>query len=178
MCGFVCGLVDKMFPSPPPTVPSLFLVTVPSSSSCHHICFSSCCIPVFPKRIPTCGFDELTHSHTLLLSVPIFSLSQPLFFFSVPQAPPSVQTDMHTAETHESTCTNPAHMLLSFIGFPLSIALSSDVSHDHQSVSVVLQVDSCLFLYSLLVFLCDWSAVFKHDSLMTTASFIYPTHAQ
>lgn len=105
MRGFVCGLVDKMFPSPPPTVPSLLLVTVPSSSSssssCHNICFSSCCIPLFPKRIPTCGFDELTYSHTLLLSVPFSSLSQPLFFFSVPQPPPpSVQTDICTQQKH------------------------------------------------------------------------------
>lgn len=105
---------------------SLLLSLLSSSfSSCHHIWFSSCNIPVFPKRIQTCGFDELTHSltHTLSLFVPFF-LFHCLILFSVTQSllpsPDQKKKKMlHTAETYKDTCTNTTHLLPSFTGFPL-----------------------------------------------------------
>lgn len=120
-----------------------------------------------PKRILTCGFDKITHSHTLF-SVPffLFSLFHYLILFSVSQS--SAQTDALTTDSHKCTCTITTHMLLSFIGFPLSFAFSSDVPHDHV-------VCLCCSLGLFMSFLqqltspsqCSLFADFKHNSLMT-----------
>lgn len=124
----------KTFPSlpPPPTSqPPLLSLLSSSSSSCHHICFSSCNILVSPKRILTCGFDELTHSHTLSLCSFFFSFAASFCSLFLNLFFPLQTKMLPTAETCEGACTNTTHLLLSFIGFPLSFALSRKMSHDH-----------------------------------------------
>lgn len=111
------GLVNSFYYQLPPPLtlrPHSFLPLPPFlllSSSSHHICFSSCSIPVFLKRIVTCGSDELTHQYTLLLSVP-FLLFHYLILFPVSQSLPlcpnrytqerHTQIQLHNHNTHAS----------------------------------------------------------------------------
>lgn len=117
------GLVISFHHRPDLPLPTLFLLSLPSSSS-HHICFSSCSIPVFPKRILTCGFDELTHT----LSLCSFSLFHYLILFSISQSLPYTTT---------------THMLFSFTDFSLSSP--AECCMIMWSVCVVVWVYSCLF---------------------------------
>lgn len=94
-----------MFPSLLPTSPPCLSIPALLLMSSHLLLIHS--IPVSPKRIQTCGFDELKLS--LSFSVPFFFLSLP---HSVPESLPPFCPNRFATETHtsECTCINTTHI--------------------------------------------------------------------
>lgn len=100
---------------PLPFGPTHFLLSLPYSYS-DHICFSSHSIPVLPKRIPTCGFNELTLSHGPFLFLFFCFTTSLCFYVFLPIY--SIQTpSLHT----QGTCA--IQHTYYFTSFPLLLFL-------------------------------------------------------